>query len=380
MFGPSDLNNRAPVRTPVANAVRGQEKWDGTPSGDQEGYALINNRQNGRRRGRGGPRPQGMDRPNGGGGNRPEPRSRGNAPQLHEKYKALARDAQLAGDRVQTEYYLQFADHYYRILNENRPRFDEQRPQRGDHVPAESYAAEEFDEDADEGDEENNASNGYDDGPRGDGQRSVRARDERPQSARSDRGDERPQVRDPGDRPQQTSDREDRPQQRGERDNRPQQRSERDDRPRSRGDGDASPLPRGDSDERPQARVERDERPQARAERDDRALRGRSPREMVDGNGADARGPDPDREDAVSEQPQRAERPRRPRTPRVADAGVPAPAEDGSEIAVGIDFDRLPPAITRTDTPDMVDGAGEDDRPRPVRRPRRPREDTPAAA
>jgi hypothetical protein len=33
----------------------------------------------------------------------------------------MARDAQLSGDRVQTEYWLQFADHYYRVLSENRP-------------------------------------------------------------------------------------------------------------------------------------------------------------------------------------------------------------------------------------------------------------------
>jgi len=42
----------------------------------------------------------------------------------------MARDAQLAGDRVQTEYYLQFADHYFRVLGENRSRFEEQAPRR----------------------------------------------------------------------------------------------------------------------------------------------------------------------------------------------------------------------------------------------------------
>ncbi|MFD1613305.1 DUF4167 domain-containing protein [Sphingomonas tabacisoli] len=91
---------------------------------------MINNRQNGRRRGRGGPRPQGNPgQP--GGGNRIDNRARGNAQQLHEKYKNLARDAQMAGDRVTTEYYLQFADHYFRVLSESRARFEEQRPQRG---------------------------------------------------------------------------------------------------------------------------------------------------------------------------------------------------------------------------------------------------------
>jgi len=65
-------------------------------------------------------------------GNRQDNRQRGNAAQLLEKYKNMARDAQLAGDRVQTEYYLQFADHYYRVLGENRARFEEQRRQRED--------------------------------------------------------------------------------------------------------------------------------------------------------------------------------------------------------------------------------------------------------
>ena len=92
---------------------------------------MIDNRQGGRRRGRGGQRPQGNPgRPGGGGGNRIDNRARGNAQQLHEKYKNLARDAQMAGDRVTTEYYLQFADHYFRVLNENRARFEDQRRQR----------------------------------------------------------------------------------------------------------------------------------------------------------------------------------------------------------------------------------------------------------
>lgn len=89
----------------------------------------MNNRQAGRRRGRGGQRSQGNPQ----GGNRIDNRARGNANQLYEKYKNLARDAQMQGDRVNTEYYLQFADHYFRVLNENRSRAEEhQRRQRED--------------------------------------------------------------------------------------------------------------------------------------------------------------------------------------------------------------------------------------------------------
>jgi hypothetical protein len=90
---------------------------------------LINQRQGGRRRGRGGQRGQNLG---GQPGNRQDNRQRGNAAQLHEKYKSLARDAQLAGDRVQTEYYLQYADHYFRILSESRARFEDQRPRQRD--------------------------------------------------------------------------------------------------------------------------------------------------------------------------------------------------------------------------------------------------------
>ena len=102
---------------------------------------MINNRQGGRRRGRGGQRGQGGQL----GGNRQDNRQRGNAAQLLEKYKSMARDAQLSGDRVQTEYYLQFADHYFRVLGENRSRFDES-PQR--------RSRDDEDEDEGEGEEE----------------------------------------------------------------------------------------------------------------------------------------------------------------------------------------------------------------------------------
>jgi hypothetical protein len=100
----------------------------------------MNNRQAGRRRGRGGQRQGGNPgRPEN--GNRIDNRARGNAAQLLEKYKNLAADAQRQGDRVNTEYYLQFADHYFRVLSESRSRFEENRRQRDD---AEDGDEEEF--------------------------------------------------------------------------------------------------------------------------------------------------------------------------------------------------------------------------------------------
>jgi hypothetical protein len=139
---------------------------------------LINNRQGGRRRGRGGQRPQNLSgRPD---GNRQDNRQRGNAAQLLEKYKSMARDAQLGGDRVQTEYYLQYAEHYYRVLGESRARFEEQRRARG--------------EDMDE-DEDDDMSDGGDDQDSPD--QPVRA-DSRPQ--RNDRNDRYDRDRSDGSR------------------------------------------------------------------------------------------------------------------------------------------------------------------------------------
>jgi hypothetical protein len=99
---------------------------------------LSTNRSNNRRRGRGNNRG-----PGGGGsqGNRIDSRARGNAPQLLEKYRKLAHDASLNDDRVQTEYYLQFADHYFRVLADSKTPKDEQRGGRpyGDRDEAEEY-------------------------------------------------------------------------------------------------------------------------------------------------------------------------------------------------------------------------------------------------
>ncbi len=107
---------------------------------------MINNRQNGRRRGRGGQRSQGgnpgRSQDN---GNRIDNRARGNAAQLLEKYKTLARDAQMQGDRVNTEYYLQFADHYFRVLAETRSRFEENQPRRGQNDQFEGDEGDDFD-------------------------------------------------------------------------------------------------------------------------------------------------------------------------------------------------------------------------------------------
>ncbi len=63
-------------------------------------------------------------------------RVRGNAWQVHEKYQALARDAQSSGDRVAAEHYLQHAEHYFRIIEAiNEATAAEQPQQRGGGQP-----------------------------------------------------------------------------------------------------------------------------------------------------------------------------------------------------------------------------------------------------
>lgn len=160
---------------------------------------MNNRQQSGRRRGRGGQRPQGgQGRPEQ--GNRIDNRARGNAAQLLEKYKTLARDAQMQGDRVMTEYYLQFADHYFRVLSESRARFEESQPRRT--RDDEDYDGDEVRNEAD-GDAESEGDEDYRREPRrnpvrqdrGERQeRSDRDRNERHERPDRERGERRPRY------------------------------------------------------------------------------------------------------------------------------------------------------------------------------------------
>jgi hypothetical protein len=62
-------------------------------------------------------------------------RVRGNAWQVHEKYQALARDAQSAGDRVAAENFLQHAEHYFRIIEAINEATAAEQTQRGPSQP-----------------------------------------------------------------------------------------------------------------------------------------------------------------------------------------------------------------------------------------------------
>ena len=157
-----------------------------------------NNNNNNRRRGRG-------NRQGGGGGggqqlNRIDSRARGNAPQLLEKYRKLAQDAHLNGDRVQAEYYLQFADHYFRVTADSRVRTDEQRARPGERLDGGN-------DDGDDGSDFSLDSDfpsfnqpSYDRGPREDRPRQVPQEREAPRPRDGNRNDdEAPSEDDNGD-------------------------------------------------------------------------------------------------------------------------------------------------------------------------------------
>ncbi len=138
---------------------------------------MNNNRNNNnRRRGRG-------NRSNQGGSNqmnRIDSRARGNAPQLLDKYKKLAQDAQHNGDRVQAEYYLQFADHYFRVIADNKSRQEEARAKRNE--------------------ERGQANDDSEDGEDGEGRRNDNRRsgNRRPRNRRDEQDNVMPQEGDQG--------------------------------------------------------------------------------------------------------------------------------------------------------------------------------------
>jgi hypothetical protein len=69
----------------------------------------------------------------------PDVKVRGNAATIYEKYTTLARDAKMSGSRVKAENYLQHAEHYLRLMNEQeaakaaaREKAEAERAARGE--------------------------------------------------------------------------------------------------------------------------------------------------------------------------------------------------------------------------------------------------------
>jgi len=308
---------------------------------------LINNRQqNGRRRGRGGnnngggnsPRQGGQGRPDN--GNRIDSRARGNANQLFEKYKNLAGEAQRQGDRVNTEYYLQFADHYFRVLADQRGRFeDNSQPKRQQPF--------DLNDDDDYGDEGEPIRAGEQDGDNRDQQREQNYR-EQPQQQR----DDRPQRRDRQDGDQrQARNWDDRGNRDGNRDDRPQQQREE----------------RAPREDRPQ-REDRVRRPRFEAEQPVEVAGQRRADPLAEGESLH------DRAEAVLEAdaPVLAPRPRRgrPRRDAQVDTTAQANADAGSGPQDnGVDADRLPPSLNISAANDAGEEAPKPRRRRTVRTP-----------
>ena len=335
---------------------------------------MINNRQAGRRRGRGGNNNggQGQGRQQGN-GSRIDSRARGNATQLHEKYKNMAADAQRAGDRVNTEYYLQFADHYFRVLSEQRGRFEDQQPRpRRDEFDMDG-SGEDGDEFGDEG-EPMRARDGWNEGE----QPRYANRDDRPR-------DDRPRD----DRPRDDRPRDDRPREGGEREERARDDRPRDDRPREfrrdeqdgRRNGNANASANGDG--RQQGRSEWQDRDrQDRGDRPDRPRQDRGERRpavapteiRADVGGqhrADAIAPGESldgRADEVlnADRPLDAPAPRRRGRPRRDETPV-------AEEALGF---ALPPSIASV----PAIAANDEEPAKPRRRRTRPADETPTAA
>ena len=75
-------------------------------------------------------------------------RNNHNAPKLIEKYNDLAREASSTGDKILSENYLQHADHFTRILNEQenykKIKFAENKPT--EHTPEKQESSDKSDE------------------------------------------------------------------------------------------------------------------------------------------------------------------------------------------------------------------------------------------
>lgn len=273
-----------------------------------------NNNRNNRRRGRG-------NRNQGGNGaqlNRIDSRARGNAPQMLDKFKKLAQDAQHHGDRVQMEYYLQFADHYFRVIADNKARMDEQRG--GTRRPDERDQAEDFEDDFD-----------FDRGRRSEAP--TRSPYEQPDADRRGEVAEGEAGQEGESFTAEDSDNG----RGGERDDNRQRTQQR--RPRKERDGNRESGNRAGGD-RPEKRAERPERAE-RAERAERPERTETPERA-------ARTERPERAERTERPAERAEKPVRTRKPRKV-------ADDGEQR--GIDSSILPPSIRGDDSGSSDSGA-----------------------
>jgi hypothetical protein len=148
----------------------------------------TNNRQqnNNRRRGRNNNnRQQNNNRSGFDYNNSIDNRARGNAAQMLEKYKKLAQDAQFIGDRVNAEYHLQFADHYFRVLADFRSRQEARQEEQGQRRNRDEWR----DEGREGGYEDMEAGETADSDTAADDREEPRARESREDRPRRDRNE-----------------------------------------------------------------------------------------------------------------------------------------------------------------------------------------------
>lgn len=243
----------------------------------------------------------------------PEGKVRGTPQQIIEKYLALARDAQLSGDRVAEQSFLQHAEHYTRMLGEaqreqaerqaqfgGQPGFTEDRDGEGRR---DEYRNEQQRNDQQRYDQQRNGE-GRSDQPRADHQRGEQQRGEprRDDGRRDGRGER-------------DSRREDRRDDRGERESR---RDDRRERPAPQPEAAAAAV---DPDMLPDFLKAAPAAQQGAAVMDEPAA---SPPEAHDDQSADAdAAPQPQDEAAAQVSSDQAPRQRRRRT-AAADADAPA--------------------------------------------------------
>ena len=72
--------------------------------------------------------------------NGPAGKVRGTAQQVLDKYLGLARDAQSSGDRIGAEFFFQFAEHYFRVLNADGGNANQMRRDKQAQTPEEPAA------------------------------------------------------------------------------------------------------------------------------------------------------------------------------------------------------------------------------------------------
>ena len=135
----------------------------------------------------------------------PEGKVRGTPQQIIDKYQLLARDAQLSGDRVAAENFLQHSEHYTRMLNEAQLEMAREADQRRDQPGSQQgggqqggqsnngYGQNRRNDGRDESDDQSDSGDGRQDN-RQDNRQDTR-QDNRPEPRHDNRQDARPEPR-----------------------------------------------------------------------------------------------------------------------------------------------------------------------------------------